>query len=293
MDEVVGQMSQELQMAMRTAAQIGEQIAHLQAQRAQQREGLVRREEARLRAAMDAERRMAEPVYTRLARDSFWEKATTNEIAHAYGLASRFAPIDPTAAIMRYEAETRARQKWGIDLATADALQIADLPDAAVPAVGGERPDQIKIAIQAAQAEALARAEAAAAQREAEAAAQAEAEVQEVSSAWERAWDEVLAAHPDAPRREQVRMASERAQELEAEAAPAPAWDSRESRAEWAKDKLATGVPPQAVQAAVTADSGHAQPATTATGTQVRMSAPTRTHSATTAARPRSARLSQ
>ncbi|WP_311471508.1 hypothetical protein [uncultured Actinomyces sp.] len=103
----------EMERLLRAAAQIGRFLAD------RRRIALRRAQEAsqdRARAVHETterQRRLAAPIWARALDDRFWARAQIEEAAYVYGMAVRFAPVDPSAqaAARRCEAEVAAR--WG------------------------------------------------------------------------------------------------------------------------------------------------------------------------------------
>lgn len=256
MDEVIEHLGREGAAIMRAAAQLGQYLAYMQRERLSRLEQQSRLEAQRMREVMEMERQLAAPTYSQLTKDSFWEKSSINEIANAYGLAQRFSHLDPVAVIASREAERRAEDKWGVDLRSmrVPTEVLATLPVEAVPAVGEEIADHLRSEIARRDAE-REQAQAVAAQQRLEEAEAAAAEVKS-NSAWDAAWDRVVAEHPDASRREQMRLTQEA---LDVQATNAE-WDTREARAAHTKEAVEAGASTQAARAALTADTSQSAP---------------------------------
>lgn len=148
-ETVIDDVHAELTKAFRGAAQMGRYLADRRrtAQREAQQASLA---QARaLRAAIEQERRLAEPVYRRAMDERFWESAQPQDAAFVYGVASRFSTIDPMAAMAARRCEHEANTRWGVGVipgdSTAPQAQPLDGDDLApttravvAPALAGE-----------------------------------------------------------------------------------------------------------------------------------------------------------
>lgn len=115
-DQVLDVMSLEVQKLFRAAMQVGDYLAQAR-QHALQRAEASSLEQARsLRAAIETERRAAEPIYGSALREQFWHDVTPEKAAYVYGVARRFAAVDPQAALSARVCEKEARAKWNVDL---------------------------------------------------------------------------------------------------------------------------------------------------------------------------------
>ena len=106
--------ARELERLLRAAAQIGRfladrrRIALRRAQAASQDRALAARE------ATERQRRLAAPIWARALDDRFWARAQFKEAAYVYGVAVRFAPVDPSARAAARRCEAEAAARWGV-----------------------------------------------------------------------------------------------------------------------------------------------------------------------------------
>jgi hypothetical protein len=114
-EDVIAQAGGEMQRLWRAAAQVGEFLARRRAQALAAAEQASRAQADAQRAAMEKERRLAEPFYARALDERFWAQATPQDGGETYGFAKRFAPMDPQAALAVRACEREARARWGFD----------------------------------------------------------------------------------------------------------------------------------------------------------------------------------
>ncbi|SPT53473.1 Uncharacterised protein [Actinomyces bovis] len=116
MEEVVALAGQEITKLMRAAAQIGRFLAEQRRrqlyQQAQRSAGHARN----LRAIMNQERVLAAPVYRRALDQRFWQTANAPQASFVYGLATRFATLDPVAEQAARICEVEAHNRWNVHL---------------------------------------------------------------------------------------------------------------------------------------------------------------------------------
>lgn len=127
-DEVLAQVSAEMTRTFRAAAQIGRWLSDRRRDAQRQAEMASRAQADALRSVIEHERRLAEPVFRKAAEDTFWTKARPEEAAYVYAVASRFATIDPSAAMAARRCEQEARQRWHLDLAPGDSTRVLAEP---------------------------------------------------------------------------------------------------------------------------------------------------------------------
>lgn len=105
--------ARELERLLRAAAQIGRfladrrRIALRRAQAASQDRALAALE------TTERQRRLAAPIWARALDDRFWARAQIEEAAYVYGMAVRFAPVDPSARAAARRCEAEAAARWG------------------------------------------------------------------------------------------------------------------------------------------------------------------------------------
>ena len=127
-DEVMDAVAAETTRMLRAAAQVGRYLAD------QRREALHRAaldSEARARAAAQAaetQRRLAQGVYQRALDASFWEQADIRAAATVYATATRFATVDPLAALAARTCVQQAASRWGADPDALDAAGTSPTP---------------------------------------------------------------------------------------------------------------------------------------------------------------------
>lgn len=133
----------EISKVLRAAAQMGLVLAERRRQQlwaAEQRSVQAARS---MQAAVDQQRRIAEPVYRRAMDQSFWDVATVQDAAFVYGLARRFEEVDPVAQAAATACQDQAARRWKVDLSqTAGTVASKDVSPqdlaAVAPVVHGE-----------------------------------------------------------------------------------------------------------------------------------------------------------
>jgi hypothetical protein len=234
-EDVIEQTAGEIQKMWRAAAQVGAFLARLRQRALAAAEQSTTRQTRAVREAMEAERHLAEPFYTRALDPAWWEHATPADGAEAYGHATRWASMDPQAALAARACEKEALDRWGIDLAQpSDADAAPTTRDARLyaPVLPDEQVSDSSLDAALTEAAATHRKE------------HLEA-------------DEVLAdSHGDAT----PRVRAEIADDVRAEAD----WDTLEARKAW-EDRMEGQVHDRAaVRAIITADKGLSSPVSTA-----------------------------
>lgn len=232
-----------LQVAVQGAARMGEMIAYQRAGQARQAEATSVQEARELQARRAAEWQAARADLAATTRAEWWDRATVEDIANAYQTASAWAPVEAEAGRYRDSMRDQIRTRYGVDVEGA-------VDEAAVAR-------RIK--------EELGR------QAEAER-TRANAEIAEAAALMEHA--------------ERVDRAAEerddRAQRLEADQLRDDSglvYDSAERRDALAEELRRKGVDGKAVEARLTADVGHAKPASEALKTKASRRAPRATKS--------------
>ncbi len=135
-DEVAERGSAEVEKVMRAAAQIGLLLAERNRQRLWVAEQASRQQADRVRATVEEQRRLAAPVYREATRSAFWERARPEDAAFVYGMARRFAHMDPVAQEAVSRCQDQAAKRWGVDLAQDSRLVTSkDVPTQAVATV--------------------------------------------------------------------------------------------------------------------------------------------------------------
>jgi hypothetical protein len=235
-EDVVDQLKAEMAKLFRGAAQVGEFLARRRSAALAAAEKASRRQARAQAEAMEEERRLAEPFYTRALDTAWWDTASAVEGAESYGHAKRFASLDPQAALAARTCEKEALERWGIDLTAVQTEETAptraDAREAA-PLLAGE--DLSDADLDAALAQAQTR------------------HTKEHGEA-----DEALA---DSHGESTPQSRAEVEDDVRAEAD----WDSLEARKAWEDQMEGQVHDKDAVRAVVTADKGFHQPAAAAT----------------------------
>lgn len=296
--------ARELERLLRAAAQIGRfladrrRIALRRAQAASQDRALAALE------TTERQRRLAAPIWARALDDRFWARAQIEEAAYVYGMAVRFAPVDPSARAAARRCEAEAAARWGArprggsepvdgaQMASADTFAIA-------PALPGEEErDWARTLDESARAERAAPAPPAdteAERAETEETAPPDPEMEETAPPdleAERAETEkatppdpeaertaVTTAAPPDPAREEAGAGAAQRPDWSKRGGPAPTRTTARrpapsaARDAWAARMIAAGIDPAAVRAARTGDQALHEPARRATRPAARRAA--------------------
>lgn len=118
-DEIMGQASRNIELSARVAMQLGQYLARIRQQKLVEAERESAARAAQMRQVMNAEKELARPVLERACTQAFWDVATPDDAAQAYGLAKRFEHADPQAAITARKVENEVLQRWQVDLTAA------------------------------------------------------------------------------------------------------------------------------------------------------------------------------
>jgi hypothetical protein len=235
-ETVIEQTAGEIQKMWRAAAQVGAFLARLRQRALAAAERSTARQTRAMREAMEAERRLAEPFYARALDPAWWEHATPGDGAEAYGHATRWASMDPQAALAVRACEKEALDRWGIDLAQPlDARATPTVEDARrhAPILPGEQVSDHDL----------------------------DAALADAASAHRKEHLEADEALADSHGQSTPRVRAEVGDDLRAEAE----WDTLEARKAW-EDRVEGQVHDHAaVRAVVTADKGLSSPVSTAT----------------------------
>lgn len=239
-----------------------------------------------LRSTIEGERIASERIYSQALKSEFWNDATSKEAAHVYGLATRFATVDPQASMAARTCEREAAGRWNVDLAAPAPAQPAPMAEVrdVMPEVPGEFRDWYELRTKVAASAARAIKEAKAALRS-EQQTMTNAEIADAlellanirennaDDMWEGATgndhrllagqlaDEIIRLRAAAGEmRERVPQQDRASDESRETAAGIPSWDSLEAREKWAKDLRESGYSPEAVKAITAADKGLPKP---------------------------------
>ena len=142
-DDVIAEAGQEITKGWRAGMQVAEFMARRRQRDLARAERQSVEDERRLRQVMEAERRLAAPVYRAALDEGWWETATVEQAARVYSVAGRFSQLDLQAERAVAECERQAKLRWNIDLAQAHPVLTSQEVDprvlaAAAPAIAGE-----------------------------------------------------------------------------------------------------------------------------------------------------------
>ena len=125
MDDPMNQASTQITMLMRAVAQMARRLAEARRRRLMAAQQADQARRAAIINRIEAQRRMAAPVWNRAMDKRFWDAATADEAAYVYGVAARFADMDPDAAMAARRCEAEANERWGLDLRDGEHLDPA------------------------------------------------------------------------------------------------------------------------------------------------------------------------
>lgn len=140
-DDITGQASRNVEVGLRVAMQLGQYLAQIRQQQLIKAEQESKARAGQMRQVMNTERELARPVLEQAVTQAFWDVATPDDAAKAYGLASRFEHIDPQAAVAARKIEQEVLERWDVDLTVSSPIEIQDaIKQAVQPQVAQPEP---------------------------------------------------------------------------------------------------------------------------------------------------------
>lgn len=115
-DDVTGQASRNAEMGLRIAMQLGQYLAQIRHEQLIKAEQESTARAAQMRQVLNTERELARPVLEQAVTQAFWDVATPEDAAKAYGVAKRFEQVDPQAALTTRKVEQEVLERWQVDL---------------------------------------------------------------------------------------------------------------------------------------------------------------------------------
>ncbi|XBH21706.1 hypothetical protein V5R04_00300 [Jonesiaceae bacterium BS-20] len=125
-DDITGQASRNAEMGLRVAMQLGQYLAQIRQQQLIKAEQESQARAGQMRQVMNTERELARPVLEQAVTEDFWDVATPEDAAKAYGLASRFEHVDPQAAVAARKIEQEVLERWDVDLTISSPMSVQD-----------------------------------------------------------------------------------------------------------------------------------------------------------------------
>lgn len=109
-----------LSQLLMAASQIAKLVAEKQREYLRDMERLTTEQARKTQALFDEGYRQAQQVYSRVARDEYWEKQGSDpfidELTQAYGAAKTYAPFRPDAAMAARRIEDECKKRWGVEI---------------------------------------------------------------------------------------------------------------------------------------------------------------------------------
>lgn len=131
-DDVTGQASRNVEVGLRVAMQLGQYLAQIRQQQLIKAEQESKARAAQMRRVLNTERELARPILEQAVTQAFWDVATPDDAAKAYGLAKRFEHVDGQAAVSARKIEQEVLERWGVDLTVSSPVEVQDAIEQAV-----------------------------------------------------------------------------------------------------------------------------------------------------------------
>jgi hypothetical protein len=249
----------QLRVAVTAAGQVGERLARLREDALRRAQATSEREARELRSRFEAEQRAARAEYAGAYRSEWWDRATPEQIGHAFETARAWSHEDPEASRAEERMRDELRTRYGVDAANtgADAGAVRAAVERSERERGMGDVERQQAAVERAEAQQLL-AFAAEEDRLAEE-------------------DRAAAEHEPDPN-ERERAHEEATQREHTAAAPredgADLYDTAERRSSTAADMEAKGIDREVVATRMRADVSQAKPASEAAKSAARSKAP-------------------
>ncbi|MFS0700090.1 hypothetical protein AB6N24_08990 [Cellulomonas sp. 179-A 4D5 NHS] len=118
-DGVEELLDESARAAVMVASQVAEPLLRMVADERRQAQARAEERARDLEQRMAAERAAARAELAVVARDEWWDKATQQDVARAWTVATAWAPLDQDAAAAVQTIRTQAQTRYGVDLAAA------------------------------------------------------------------------------------------------------------------------------------------------------------------------------
>lgn len=111
----------QLRVLVTAAGQVAERLARSREEALRRAEASSEQEARELRSRLEAERRAAQAELSVVHRAEWWDRATPEQIGHAYQVATAWAQEDPDALHAGQRIRDEVRTRYGIDVNDAGA----------------------------------------------------------------------------------------------------------------------------------------------------------------------------
>lgn len=119
-DDLEADIKHVLSQLLMAASQIAKLVAEKQREYLRDMERLTTEQARKTQALFNEGYRQAQQVYSRVARDEYWEKQGSDpfidELTQAYGAAKTYAPFRPDAAMAARRIEDECKKRWGVEI---------------------------------------------------------------------------------------------------------------------------------------------------------------------------------
>lgn len=105
----------QLRVLVTAAGQMGERLARLREEALRRAQASSEREARELRSRLEAEQRAARAEYTGVYRSDWWDRATPEQIGHAFETACAWSHEDPEASRAEERMRDELRTRYGVD----------------------------------------------------------------------------------------------------------------------------------------------------------------------------------